>query len=343
MIIRDVPELADMLCEIIETIAAHSYTLQASPEKQSVREYVQLESKSASWELEAQGIDPVLDPEGFKRSLNDSLSKCLYQERGGLRWPYSRQHHERHVIPSNLDFSNTSRAFVVPLVQAGFADVNHELDLLKSYIVSLSHFHSPNPSHHYHCTLASAYMNLSDSWTRILSQDFQGKLTFISPSSMSHGFKDASGIAGLVPYAYHLLQHEAITSIQGQDRIRSLEYTRNEWDFHCKGMWFSEETTDRRYKEDGIYKLSDSECEWPFATVIGSSNYGSRSVSKDLELQILMWTANGCLRERMAHEMKSIITHTGPMSTARFSAPKHTPLLGRMFVRTILSVLKKWM
>merc|ERR1712156_228361 len=64
-------------------------------------------------------------------------------------------------------------------------------------------------------------------------------------------------------------------------------YNRKEWTYHGKGIWMDIEEE----KED------------PFSlTLIGSSNYGERSVGRDTELNFTVLTRNKGLRSRLGAE-----------------------------------------
>lgn len=64
-----------------------------------------------------------------------------------------------------------------------------------------------------------------------------------------------------------------------------LEYERPGWSYHAKGLW---------------YYLPESDL--PNLTLIGSSNFGERSVNRDLETQICLVTNNKPLQERLQAE-----------------------------------------
>jgi CDP-diacylglycerol---glycerol-3-phosphate 3-phosphatidyltransferase len=63
------------------------------------------------------------------------------------------------------------------------------------------------------------------------------------------------------------------------------EYERHGWTYHAKGLW---------------YYLPNSKL--PNLTVIGSSNYGERSVNRDLETQICLVTHNKALQTQLQDE-----------------------------------------
>lgn len=68
-------------------------------------------------------------------------------------------------------------------------------------------------------------------------------------------------------------------------RIRLFEYEKPEWTYHAKGLW---------------YYLPGEEL--PAMTLIGSSNFGERSVNRDLESQVCIVTASKSLKQRLDRE-----------------------------------------
>lgn len=63
------------------------------------------------------------------------------------------------------------------------------------------------------------------------------------------------------------------------------EYEKPDWTYHAKGLW---------------YYLPDAQL--PAMTLIGSSNFGERSVNRDLESQVCIVTANEALQRRLHQE-----------------------------------------
>ena len=105
---------------------------------------------------------------------------------------------------------------------------------------------------------------------------------------ITYFFLGARFPAGGVPYAYSLILKqffEAVTKKSESKRISLFEYIRSSWTFHAKGLW---------------YYLPDS--KYPIATMVGSANYGYRSVEKDLEAQMTIVTRNPDLQKSLHHE-----------------------------------------
>lgn len=76
------------------------------------------------------------------------------------------------------------------------------------------------------------------------------------------------------------------------DRIHLFEYEKPDWTYHAKGLW---------------YYLPGAS-EWPTLTLIGSSNFGERSVNRDLETQVCIATANRSLQQRLHQECERLFS-----------------------------------
>lgn len=84
---------------------------------------------------------------------------------------------------------------------------------------------------------------------------------------------------------YSINLQENYKSKNQADRIHLFEYEKPEWTYHAKGVWYYLPGQNR-----------------PAMTLIGSSNYGERSVNRDLESQVCIVTSNSSLQQRLHQE-----------------------------------------
>ena len=95
-------------------------------------------------------------------------------------------------------------------------------------------------------------------------------------------------LSGGIPHAYTLLArdfHKQILEHKQTDNILVQEYIRHKWTFHVKGLWY--------------YPPNEP---LPSLTLIGSPNFGHRSVYRDLEAQVAIVTADQELSEALHKE-----------------------------------------
>lgn len=76
-------------------------------------------------------------------------------------------------------------------------------------------------------------------------------------------------------------------------RVNFFEYQKQGWTYHAKGLW---------------YYLPQSKL--PNLTLIGSSNFGERSVNRDLETQVCLVTANEGLSQSLQHENERLFNQS---------------------------------
>ena len=79
--------------------------------------------------------------------------------------------------------------------------------------------------------------------------------------------------------------YKRIHGSKQSERFTLKEYRRRRWTFHVKGLWYC------RPNEP-----------LPCLTMIGSPNFGHRSVARDLENQVVLVTDNVRLRHQLRQE-----------------------------------------
>jgi len=138
---------------------------------------------------------------------------------------------------------------------------------------------------------ATGYFNLTDSYMMDMMDSEQSNYSILMAHPEANGFLGARGLAGGIPHAYTLIAktfYNLLLSQNQQEKIKLYEYQKEGWTFHAKGLWYSPNNNDI---------LSN-----PCLTMIGSPNFGYRSVSKDLESQITILTSNKDLQEQLGLE-----------------------------------------
>ncbi|KAJ8972066.1 hypothetical protein NQ317_010935 [Molorchus minor] len=117
----------------------------------------------------------------------------------------------------------------------------------------------------------------------------------------ANGFFGAKGLAGGIPWSYSLIAQKFMTQLNscGQgNRINLYEYLRKGWTYHAKGYY----PPNRKY---------------PYMTLVGSPNFGERSVKRDLESQLCIVTENEDLRKELHDECTRLYKMGIPAETER--------------------------
>lgn len=183
-----------------------------------------------------------------------------------------------------LEESPDTDTWIFPTLEMGQLNIHHDSIVMQKILSNAEKGSKLN--------LATGYFNLTQSLMDTIVKDCEGDCSIIMAHPSCNGFLGAKGPAGGIPDAYSLLARQFYDKIKehGQeDRISLMEYERATWTYHAKGLWY--------------VPVNSS---LPCMTVIGSSNYGERSVNRDLEAQLCLVTANKSLQETLKTEYDNL-------------------------------------
>ncbi|XP_029977817.1 CDP-diacylglycerol--glycerol-3-phosphate 3-phosphatidyltransferase, mitochondrial isoform X1 [Sphaeramia orbicularis] len=172
--------------------------------------------------------------------------------------------------------------------------------------------------------LTSGYFNLTRTYMRmVLGAGASYRILTASPEV--NGFFGAKGVAGAIPAAYiHIARqfYKQVCQLGQQDRVHLHEYQRPQWTFHAKGLWYYLQGQDR-----------------PCLTLIGSPNFGYRSVHRDLEAQIAIVTENEELQAQLQEEQEVLYQSSTEVSTSTFERPdRHV----KLWVKLVTPLIKNF-
>ncbi|XP_065503592.1 CDP-diacylglycerol--glycerol-3-phosphate 3-phosphatidyltransferase, mitochondrial isoform X1 [Caloenas nicobarica] len=172
--------------------------------------------------------------------------------------------------------------------------------------------------------LTTGYFNLTQAYMDlILGTRAEYRILLASPEV--NGFFGAKGVAGAIPAAYVYIEHQFYSEVCGlhqEERVRLQEYCRAGWTFHAKGLW--------------LY-LAGSDL--PCLTLIGSPNFGYRSVHRDLEAQIAIVTENKALQQQLHQEQEQLYLCSGVVSSATFEQPNRYV---KLWVKLVTPLIKNF-
>lgn len=191
-----------------------------------------------------------------------------------------------------------------PLVQMGPVGVDQDRFLTELVLKKL-----PSGSHVF---LASGYFNLTDEYMRIIIDQSQARFNILTAAPQANSFFESPGISKYIPVAYTQISKKFLEDVHGEkqeDRIAIHEYIRPEWTVHAKGLWIYPSEV---HGEDSL----------PYVTMIGSPNYGYRSVKRDLESQVIIITTNDLLRRQLHQEKENIYKDSEFVSRGTFDTPE---------------------
>ncbi|RXN02186.1 CDP-diacylglycerol--glycerol-3-phosphate 3-phosphatidyltransferase, mitochondrial [Acipenser ruthenus] len=172
--------------------------------------------------------------------------------------------------------------------------------------------------------LTSGYFNLTRAYMElVLGTRADYRILLASPEV--NGFFGAKGVAGAIPAAYiHIARQFYSKVCRGgqQDRIRLHEYIRRDWTFHAKGLWYYFQGSER-----------------PCLTLIGSPNFGYRSVHRDLEAQLAIVTENQGLQAELQQEQERLYAMSTEVSPSTFEQPNRTV---KLWVKLVTPLIKNF-
>lgn len=182
--------------------------------------------------------------------------------------------------------------YLAPLFQHPRARLRQEHELLRQLLAA------PDGD----LVVSTPYPNFPLDYAEALAArvraDRAGRTLLLGPSGESHSFSTGVGLKALVPGAYLERERALARRLRPARRAASLHsvqlrhYDRPGWVLHAKGVWLT------RAQET--------------ATVIGSSSFGERSLTRDLDMSCLLVTRDAALREALAREVACVLEHARP-------------------------------
>ncbi|XP_053766756.1 CDP-diacylglycerol--glycerol-3-phosphate 3-phosphatidyltransferase, mitochondrial isoform X3 [Desmodus rotundus] len=203
--------------------------------------------------------------------------------------------------------------------------------------------------------LTTGYFNLTQAYMDlVLGTRAEYQILLASPEV--NGFFGAKGVAGAIPAAYVHIERQfyrAVCSLGQQERVRLQEYWRRGWTFHAKG------TGGSRGQGTALPTLARPRTEpcgrvtlvlfglWlylagsslPCLTLIGSPNFGYRSVHRDLEAQIAIVTESQALQQQLHQEQEQLYLRSGAVSSATFEQPSRQV---KLWVKMVTPLIKNF-
>ena len=172
--------------------------------------------------------------------------------------------------------------------------------------------------------LTSGYFNLTEKYIDLLTKDKHRenncRLEIVMASEQVNSFYKAGGLLSHIPPVYTQLAKNFLKRIRSRNlsEIRLKSYLRNGWTYHAKGLWLKQQACGQ------------------MLVMIGSPNFGYRSVYRDLELQCAFFTRNADLQQQFEEEYRNIVEHTHDVDRL-----DQLPDV-KMWIRIILPLIKRF-
>ena len=202
---------------------------------------------------------------------------------------------ENQRVNNKTDFQDFD-TIVFPSVQMGQLNITQDTQITSKLLrlgESGGTFH-----------LGTGYFNLTDNYIGDMLEHSEASFKLLMAHPQANGFLGARGLAGGIPSAYTLLSKNfwnLVLSRNMQDRIKMFEYKRDGWTYHAKGLWYS-----------------SSASALPCLTMVGSPNYGYRSVYKDLETQVTIVSNNEGLQKQLGEEQSRLFNQSDEVDRSTY-------------------------
>ncbi|XP_073945442.1 phosphatidylglycerophosphate synthase 1 [Choristoneura fumiferana] len=267
------PDVADFYCELIDEVSNYS--------KKCVKE--------GFTEIKFETREAVV------REVNEKILNLIQ------RWKEKQD--------SSTSFNNPEKdTWVFPLIQMGEYEIRQDERVTQGMLGS-----APPDSL---IRLATGYFNLTGEYADTLLKDCKANISLLMAHPNANGFMGAAGPAGGIPHAYSLIAKKfwnRVEECNHTNRVQMLEYERQDWTFHAKGLWYYPPGS-------GV----------PWATLVGSANLGERSVKRDLEAQAAIFTVSPDLQAKLHEECSRL--HDYASECSRELQGRTTPLWVRATV-----------
>ncbi|KAK0631369.1 hypothetical protein B0T14DRAFT_414897, partial [Immersiella caudata] len=281
------PELVDYMETLVTTLGRFSYSIShASDAQQPTFEWPKANHTPLPLEQS--------DEETIRESARRHLIPLIWNSKTGIS-------KKQTTIPSATSTVVYPLAQLNPLLgrSSGFPTSTHEW--------ALTHLLSVISTHCATWTFSTPYLSLTPGLQRWMidhrTASSSGTVIAAAPEAMS--FYGAKGLARYIPRAFseefrklQRLFHSNNPSILPRllQWRRGTAHAKNGWTFHAKGWWIG-----------GLPGWSEEDDL--SMTIVGSSNYGERSLNLDLELDLLIVTRDAELKKRIHSEEQRMLKH----------------------------------
>lgn len=270
ILFKDCPQLSNYFDQLVRTISSFSLQLNKPFAKQAI--VGQKRSVLQEFCLHKSWSHHPLDY--FKRNQFKSDAKKRIENLN-----------QSFIKEIDLKATDDSKTIVFPLIQM------QTLGICDDQFFTSNLLSNCDPDSN--VRLASGYFNLTDEYKQIiLSRVWREPMKILMASEAANGFYGAKGVIANIPHVYTYLSKRFLNELKrNKSNVELYEFDRQKWTFHAKGLWLS---------LDSDHYLS----------MIGSPNFGYRSVYRDSEAQLVIVTKDKQLKRRLEKESKKLWKHS---------------------------------
>uniref|UniRef100_A0A672USG2 CDP-diacylglycerol--glycerol-3-phosphate 3-phosphatidyltransferase n=1 Tax=Strigops habroptila TaxID=2489341 RepID=A0A672USG2_STRHB len=310
VLLQDSPEIADFFTELVDAIGDVSLQLQRDDTVQMMEGMVHpyQGDKVAYCEIANRRVMEVINSARTRQELLHAKTFHSSQQGSSLLSQKGSQ--------ASGDLKPEPDTWIYPLIQMKPFGIQIDEMVTETLLTE-----AERDARIY---LTTGYFNLTQAYMDlILGTRAEYRILLASPEV--NGFFGAKGVAGAIPAAYVYIEHQFYSEVcylHQQERVQLQEYSRAGWTFHAKGLW--------------LY-LAGSDL--PCLTLIGSPNFGYRSVHRDLEAQVAIVTENKALQQQLHQEQEQLYLCSGVVSSSTFEQPNRYV---KLWVKLVTPLIKNF-
>ncbi|XP_076171608.1 phosphatidylglycerophosphate synthase 1 isoform X2 [Ptiloglossa arizonensis] len=240
-------------------------------------------------------LNSIVNVHPFKGSLKKFIEKAG----DSVKTLFQKKLEECSNLPK-MELDSNTDTWIFPLIQMGQLHVHYDSEITLKLLQTAP----PGTT----LRLATGYFNLTSEYSNALVKDCQGTCHLLTAHPTANGF---FCVAGGIPAAYTKIEKSFIdhcNNTRQQKRVTLSEFIRPGWTYHAKGLWYSLPGQEK-----------------PCLTLIGSPNFGYRSVRKDLETQIAVMTKNQKLQNELQKEHERLFSYAKPVTKRTFLEQERIP------------------
>ncbi|KRX07518.1 hypothetical protein PPERSA_11067 [Pseudocohnilembus persalinus] len=181
------------------------------------------------------------------------------------------------------------KVYVFPTIQIPYLDFRQDEEFITEFLKE--NVQKPDSKLY----IATGYLSFTQKIQNIILQAKNKEINILTAAPIANSFYKAGRVKGWIPYFYRVFEYNFLKEVQNnkKQQIFLHEFQKNQWTFHSKGMWVCENNQDV-----------------PNLTIIGSSNYSSRSYNRDTELNFTFYSMCDKFSNKLLLETQHQYTHT---------------------------------
>ncbi|ORX85210.1 hypothetical protein BCR32DRAFT_200222 [Anaeromyces robustus] len=231
------------------------------------------------------GPDPTTNPLQFRQTAFHALDTFL------TNWYARTQPLRNNNKVKRSKLSKNTDTIVIPMLQMKQLHIEENERLMEIIMRIIDE----NSDYWKNIFITSGYLNFTTEFKNLLNEA-HANVDILCAAPQANSFYKNPGISGYIPAVYTYFERQVHDETSNKD-LKVHEYIRPGWTYHAKGLWAS-------YKNEKTGELL------PNVTILGSTNFGRRSMKRDVEAQVLLITDNKKLQKEIAKEIDNLLNYT---------------------------------